>query len=93
MGKVTSIRGVQVDFDLLKIRQELMAISPDPVVVERTQAIEDSIKKRREQRRLQRLQQQEKNKKDEQDLELVEKTSVIKENRKTKILSSENENE
>ncbi|MCB1711546.1 MAG: hypothetical protein KDH96_03420 [Candidatus Riesia sp.] len=93
MSKSISKRGIVVDFDILKIKQEMLSIIPNDVVVERNESIEDSILKRREQRRRQRQIQMEQLKTSE-DLEdstmekkpeVVEKTSKPKEN-KTRII-------
>lgn len=54
MGTVTTARGRIVDFDLLRIRSEMMGTEPSNVVVERQEAIEDQIRRRREQRRITR---------------------------------------
>lgn len=86
MSKTISKRGIVVDFDILRMKQEMMSAIPDTVVVERSESIEDSILKRREQRRRQRqlqLERQMEQKKVEQ-LETenqVEKTQKDKENR------------
>lgn len=91
MSKSISKRGIVVDFDILKIKQEMLSIIPNDVVVERNESIEDSILKRREQRRRQRQLQMEQRKADEEkvteekNLETVEKPTKPKENR-TRII-------
>lgn len=54
MGTIVTARGKVVDFDLLRIRSEMMGTEPSNVVVERQEAIEDQIRRRREQRRITR---------------------------------------
>lgn len=54
MTTVTTARGRILDFDLLRVRAELMTTEPTGVVVERQEAIEDQIRRRREQRRVTR---------------------------------------
>mgnify|MGYP000899321501 CR=1 FL=1 len=86
MSKTISKRGIVVDFDILRMKQEMMSAIPDTVVVERSESIEDSILKRREQRRRQRqlqLERQMEQKKVEQaeTENQVEKSQKDKENR------------
>ncbi len=47
MSEVRSMRGVKVNFDLLKIQQSLSNTPTPQVVVERQQAIEERIQRRR----------------------------------------------
>lgn len=101
MSKSISKRGVVVDFDLLRMKQEILSATPNDVVVERSESIEDSILKRREQRRRQRQLQLEKqakqlndvvdvstNTEEQDEATPVEKPSKIKENR-TRIINEE----
>ncbi len=51
MSKTYSARGKLIDFDLLKIRSEIMDTTPSQIVIERQKSIEDQIRLRREQRK------------------------------------------
>lgn len=72
MGTILTARGKVVDFDLLRIRSEMMDTEPSNVVVERQEAIEDQIRRRREQRRITR----EKSLAKKQDTEQIVENSV-----------------
>lgn len=77
MGKVTSIRGRTVDFDLLKMREDMLSSAPSGVVVERQQSIEDQIRTRREQRKQARERMLKKQQEENDTLTVADESKVV----------------